>query len=318
MREMGIFDSLKKGAKYKLKEREIYKKIEKKEAEAEERIAQKYEEVLEELLSRFKMDQLYKICERLDIPDYEIVEVDSEEKEYKIKSKKRLIEVMVEDILERELFDDIIELARKFKVPYKDLTRELERFEEEMEREVDEYAEKMLKELEEFKKQLYGAEAVEDEEEESPKVTSKKKARKREIPSEVWDIIRDFEPVQLRNEEDLEKQFFQFARGRLGKDRVKRQVSTPSGVIDVVIDDKIGIEFKIAERKQKMQRLLGQVDEYLDFFDHVIAVILDVGANVDLDYYERKLKSKGAEVYYLRGTVKRTGKKQEIVITLRR
>lgn len=316
---MGLFDSLKKGAKYKLKEREIYKKIEEKEREAEEKIAEKYEETLKELLSRFKMDQLQRICEKLDIPNYEVVEVNGEEREYKIKSKKRLIEVMIEDVLDRELFDDVIEFARKFKVPYKDLTRELERFEEEIEREVDEYAEKMLKELEEFKKQLYGDEAVKEMEEDRKKEKeAKRKARKREIPKEIWDIIREFEPVQLRNEEDLEKQFFQFARGRLGKDRVQRQVPTPSGVIDIVIDDKIGIEFKIAERKQKMQRLLGQVDEYLDFFDHVIAVVLDVGANINLDYYERKLKEKGAEVYYLKGAVRRVGKKQEIVITLRR
>ena len=60
--------------------------------------------------------------------------------------------------------------------------------------------------------------------------------------------------------------------------------------------------------------MVGQVLDYVEYFDEVIAVILDVGANVDIDNYIRKLRRLGAEVVVLEGDIKRKGRSREIII----
>ena len=84
--------------------------------------------------------------------------------------------------------------------------------------------------------------------------------------------------------------------------------------IDIAVGDSVGIEIKIAENRSKLQRLVGQVLDYVEHFDEVIAVILDIGTNVDLERYIQKLRNHGAEVVVLHGDLRRKGNTKEIII----
>jgi len=130
---------------------------------------------------------------------------------------------------------------------------------------------------------------------------------------DILNILEDFQPETVRDEEDLEKQLYQYLRARLGSE-VQRQVPVGDQKVDIVIGGRIGIEIKIAESRSKLQRLVGQVLDYVEYFDEVIAVILDVKANVDIDRYIEKLRMLGAEVVVLEGDIRRKGKSREIII----
>ena len=84
--------------------------------------------------------------------------------------------------------------------------------------------------------------------------------------------------------------------------------------INIAVGDYVGIEIKIAENRSKLQRLVGQVLDYVEHFDEVIAVILDIGANVNMERYIQKLKNLGAEVVVLHGDLRRKGNTKEIII----
>ncbi|NJE31169.1 hypothetical protein E3E38_08950 [Thermococcus sp. 18S1] len=117
------------------------------------------------------------------------------------------------------------------------------------------------------------------------------------------DLLEDFQPETVRDEEDLEKQLYQFLRARLGSS-VKRQYPVGDQKIDIAIGDSVGIEIKIAESRSRLQRLVGQVLDYVEYFDEVIAVILDVGPMWTLKISGLKLWY-FMEIYGGRGTPRR-------------
>jgi len=59
--------------------------------------------------------------------------------------------------------------------------------------------------------------------------------------------------------------------------------------IDAVIG-KIGIEAKHRPNQNEINRLYGQVDDYLRYLDHVVVVFFDTNQSV-INNFNRKLKS---------------------------
>jgi len=267
---------------------------------------QKLDEAKMELLLRFKMEDLKKICTIKGISTY-IDESDFfEERRRQARSKSELAELVIDELS----FDEIVRYAKRYKVKYKDVVEELEEFKREL------YSEdlKSKKIREEIQKLESGEVLVEE-------TTSKKRRRsqtkKKSVVEEIdiFDLLTDFRPETVRDEEDFEKQLYQFLKARLGS-KVKRQVPVGNQKIDIAIGDKVGIELKIAENRSKLQRLVGQVMDYVDHFDEIIAIVLDVGANVDLENYMRKLQRLGARVLILEGSIRRKGRRREIVIRM--
>ena len=120
-------------------------------------------------------------------------------------------------------------------------------------------------------------------------------------------LIKNFKPEVVRDEEDFEKQLYQYLRASLGSGvNIERQVSLSEGLrVDMVVDDTIAIEIKIAENKAQLQRLIGQVIDYKKYFDKVMTVILDAGRLRDLDSYIEKLEELGAVPIVVKGKVRR-------------
>lgn len=122
--------------------------------------------------------------------------------------------------------------------------------------------------------------------------------------SELLEDLESFEPEPVYNEEDLEKQLYQYLRAR--GYRVRRQVEVKSELkADLVVGDCI-IELKIARGQEALQRLLGQVDQYLQVVSCVIAFILDVNQMSQDSLFEfvRLIESKGAKVVIVEGRLK--------------
>lgn len=136
---------------------------------------------------------------------------------------------------------------------------------------------------------------------------------------EVKDLINVIEGIKVqdvRNEEDFEKQLFQ----RLdAKDyRVKRQVSFGSGKrVDLVVDDRIGIELKVADRAKNVQDLIGQVTVYKKHLKKIIVGILDCGVVADLsEYIEliRNVDEENVNVVLIKGDLRRHKKREEYIM----
>ncbi len=89
-------------------------------------------------------------------------------------------------------------------------------------------------------------------------------------------LLRDlesFRPEPVRDEEDLEKQLYQYLRAK--GYRVRRQPRLPHGLrADLQVGECI-LELKVARSRDQLQRLVGQLRDYRRFRDCVIALVVD-------------------------------------------
>jgi hypothetical protein len=260
-----------------------------------------------EILLKFKMEDLRRICKVKGISTKKVVRTDFDPEKFSIVEEKA--EITRKDELARRMaaklsLEEIIHYAKKYGVNYQ----------------------KELEELKDFEKELFETgeeetkDSVEDYEKKITEVEKYTITRAKYEFEELLKTIRDkFKPETVRNEEDLEKQLYQFLSGKLSERRIERQVYVEGSMrIDLVVDGKYGIEVKIADSAQKLHTLTGQVLFYRENFEEVIAVILETGANVDIDKFARKLEEYGIHVIRLFGTVKRLGKKGDVIIIKRR
>ncbi len=112
----------------------------------------------------------------------------------------------------------------------------------------------------------------------------------------ILEALYRFKPIKVRDEEDLEKQLYQYLTATGFK--VERQPQITPGLRP---DLKIGnciLEIKIPRRREDLQRLLGQAEDYLEHKKCLIVYILYTGAIplTILERYKHKLEEKGARV----------------------
>lgn len=118
---------------------------------------------------------------------------------------------------------------------------------------------------------------------------------------EIFNLVKTIHEIRMqdvRDEEDFEKQLFQRldAKGY----NVKRQERFGSGkVIDLVVENNIGIELKVADRSKNVQDLIGQVTIYKKYLKKIIVVILDTGVVDDLEEYIEHIRDIDKEGLYL-------------------
>ena len=172
-------------------------------------------------------------------------------------------------------FEEVVDLARRYKVRYSDIVQELEKFRQELFEEV----------------------TLEDK------------------TSGIIELIKEFEPVGTVNrEDDLKFQLAQWLSARFGKNAVKLEYPFEHGKIDILVNDSIAIELKIASSKQKLKNLVGEVNTDKMYFSSVIAVIFDVGKDIGLDFFVNQIKALGAITIVIPAQVKKSRRRQEIII----
>lgn len=132
------------------------------------------------------------------------------------------------------------------------------------------------------------------------------------------EIIESIKVQDVRNEEDFEKQLFQ----RLdAKDyKVKRQVYYgKNNIVDLVVNGRIGVELKVADRAKNIRDLIGQITVYKKHLKKIIVGILDCGAvsHSDIEEYVsliKKIDKENISVVMVKGELKRRKKKEEYVM----
>ena len=240
-----------------------------------------------EILSRFTVKQLERIATSKGIPLYTEDILTGE------KTRLRSKPDIVKRISSNLNFQEVVDLARRYKIRYADIVQELE----------------------EFRQKLFGEE--------------QKGKRERDILEDIYDVegeleteseqiirmITDFEPMGIvSKEEDLKFQLAQWLAARLGKNAVKIEYPFEHGKIDILVNDSVAIELKIANGKQKLKNLLGEVQTDKVYFSSVIAVVFDVGRDVGLNFFEKQIRALGAKAVIIPAQVKKKGRKQEIII----
>jgi hypothetical protein len=106
-------------------------------------------------------------------------------------------------------------------------------------------------------------------------------------------------PRLIGSERAFEDCLFEFLRERFSKSHIDFQRRIDKGRVDIVIDDEIALELKIADNKGNLNSLFGQIEWYKDHFDKLAIIILDVGRVPDLDDFIERFESKGARVIVL-------------------
>jgi len=268
----------------------------------------KVKETKMEILMKFKMEDLKRICAVKKISTKKVISRDIDPQTFSIIEKTVEInrkDELAERIANKLSLEEVVRYAKKYGVSYQKELEHLRDFEKELfgareEQEKEDYIPR-----EEIKEKV--AEEIEDYENEIAKTEKPKVSQSKKDFEELLNTIRDqFRPETVRNEEDLEKQLYQFLSGKLSERRIERQVYVDGSMkIDLVVDGKYGIELKIADSAQKLHTLTGQALFYKENFKEVIAVILDTGANVNIDKFVKKLEEYGIHVIRLFGSVKR-------------
>lgn len=262
----------------------------------------KLEEIKFEILMKFKMDDLRRICRSRGISTKKLTDF-LEGTYVEITRKDELVERMLDLPLKT-----IISYAKRYGIDYRKELEELKEFEKELFGE----GEKISKDEEYLPREKQ----VEEKSEEVTKITSGYEDELEELIKAIRD---DFKPEIVRNEEDFEKQLYQFLSGKFSGKKIERQVVVGENTrIDIVIDDKYGVELKIADSAQKLHTLVGQSIIYKKNLKEVIAVILDPGTNINIDNFIKTLEELKVNVIRLYGNVRRIGRKGEVVIKLRR
>ena len=139
-----------------------------------------------------------------------------------------------------------------------------------------------------------------------------------EFKETLQDIRLNFKPEEVRDEEELEKLLVQFLKIRYPDKDIERQVSTLKGRIDVVIGGKYGIEIKIAESKEKLRNLVGQIEDYCEVpnYQQIAAVVLDIGklSSEDINEYAKKIEKLGASFLTITGYLKRKDTRPKFIV----
>jgi len=281
----------------------------------------KVKETKMEILMKFKMEDLKRICAVKKISTKKVISRDIDPQTFSIIEKTVEInrkDELAERIANKLSLEEVVRYAKKYGVSYQKELEHLRDFEKELfgareEQEKEDYIPR-----DEIKEKV--AEEMEDYENEIAKTEKPKVSRSKKDFEELLNTIRDqFRPETVRNEEDLEKQLYQFLSGKFNDRKIERQVYVDGSMkIDLVVDGKYGIELKIADSAQKLHTLTGQALFYKENFKEVIAVILDTGANVNIDKFVKKLEEYGIHVVRLFGSVKRLGRKGDVIIIKRR
>jgi len=164
-------------------------------------------------------------------------------------------------------FEEIVKLARRFKIKHKDIIEELDRLKAELK-------------------------------------AKRAKVKYSKHFNEIVDALEEFVPQPVRDEEDLEKQLYQYLRAKFPRFPIDRQVKIGLYRLDLQVGP-CGIELKIPKSVVDMQRLIGQIEDYRELIDNVIVLILDVGRVYNLSDYVSKLEALGATPIIVKGKLKR-------------
>ena len=94
---------------------------------------------------------------------------------------------------------------------------------------------------------------------------------------EIIDMIdMEFEPEKIDSEENFQSQIVVFLKAKFPDKKIVREITTKHGDrIDVLIEDKYALELKIPDDRTKLRNLGAQIEEYVEQYPNLCAIIYD-------------------------------------------
>ena len=94
---------------------------------------------------------------------------------------------------------------------------------------------------------------------------------------EIIDMIdAEFEPEKIDSEENFQSQIVVFLKAKFPDKKIVREITTKHGDrIDVLIEDKYALELKIPDDRTKLRNLGAQIEEYVEQYPNLCAIIYD-------------------------------------------
>ena len=263
-----------------------------------------YLKLKKELLTKFTLSDMKKLCKEYGIKNPSMYEEDilTGEK-YKKKGTERSI--YHDHIIGSVYLSQLIGYARKRRKKIQKIIEEKNKFDEKYELESD----KLLNNKNDSKDEFTQIEI--------------KKKKVNDLDLILEKIENKFNFTKIRDENELEGLVTQFLELTFdGKKKIERQYKTPNGNIDIVVNDKYGIELKIAENNKIIENLEAQILKYVRHFGNkkVAVIILKTPkTNVEKLYeYVEHYKDAGAKVLILdKGTVKRRKYNKSFTVKLK-
>lgn len=311
---MSFFEALKKvgGAAKKVADR----------AAKEVKWRKKVGEAKREILSRFTVKQLERIASSKRISLYEEDFVTGER--WRLRTKVEIVDKIASELD----FQEIVNLAKRHKIMYSDVVQELEKFRQKL------FEEKPHKRSDkEILEDIY--EMEEREEKAKPQKRSKssrKSSKKGESIGKTSDnfvnllkwIERNFRPPAIKDEPGLKEKLLTLLntpeiQRKLGIKTIQEEVVLSGRRIDIVINNKWGIELKVVKRRNSIDRLPTQINAYKKNLEKVAVIIVKppekefnledalelIPEDVYIVFMEVPLKKRTREIVYTAKLIRR-------------
>lgn len=250
-----------------------------------------------ELAMRFSKEQLEKIAALESISLYTERPKDPYDPFAGFKRVRLRTKIdIAKKVASRLTFNELVEYAQKYKVPYKDLEEECEKAYQEI------FGTKGTKEA---------MVKVEVSYETRGGYTSKERIKATQLDSKVEEILKNLHNElgyflrPVRDEKEFKAQVFSFLAGKFGIANIREEYSIGGRKVDIIAFDDIAIELKIARDQASMNNLIGEVFKLRNAgLDKIVAVVLDVGKYPNIHSDVEQLKQLGAHVVVIRGKLK--------------
>ena len=124
---------------------------------------------------------------------------------------------------------------------------------------------------------------------------------------EIIDMIdAEFEPEKIDSEENFQSQIVVFLKAKFPDKKIVREITTKHGDrIDVLIEDKYALELKIPDDRTKLRNLGAQIEEYVEQYPNLCAIIYDDQeknlTQIIEDYVDKYKQNYGVPSIIIRG-----------------
>ncbi|MCL4391269.1 MAG: hypothetical protein M1284_01335 [Candidatus Parvarchaeota archaeon] len=109
------------------------------------------------------------------------------------------------------------------------------------------------------------------------------------------DISMKFLPEKCRDDEELQLQLAQFLKIKYPSKVLKLNEETSAGIISIIFDSTYGLKPAIADSRDKLRSVVGEIKDYLKICTDAAAIIMDDGllTSEEIEEYAREITDFG-------------------------
>jgi len=108
-------------------------------------------------------------------------------------------------------------------------------------------------------------------------------------------ILMKFSPEMPKNDEELQVQLVQFLKDEYKSKEVQVNIETNEGRISIIFDNEYGLRPVVADTREKLRLLVGEIKDYLKVCRDaaVIAISVDYFSSEEIDEYAKEITEIG-------------------------